>query len=44
MKLEQVTKLEKRNKETSKKSDDDVISENCEVIAIFSIYGQLGAI
>ena len=40
MKLEQVTKLEKRNKATSKKSDDDVISENCEVIAIFSIYGQ----
>ena len=28
----------------SKKIDDDVMSENCDVIAIFSIYGQFGAI
>ena len=44
MKLGPVTKLDKRNKTTSKKFDDDVISENCDVIAIFSIYGQFGAI
>ena len=44
MKLGQVTKLYKRNNETSKKSDDDVMSENCDVIAIFPIYGQFGAI
>ena len=30
------TELEKRNKTTSKKSDDGVISENCDVIAIFT--------
>ena len=44
MKFRSVTKLDKRNKTTSKKFDDDVISENCDVIAIFSIYGQFGAI
>ena len=44
MKLGQVTKLYKRNNETSKKSDDDVMSENCDVIAIFPIYGQFRAI
>ena len=33
-----VTKLDKRNKTTSKKFDDDVMSENCEVVAIFPIY------
>ena len=44
MKCEQVTKLDKRNKTTSKKFDDDVMSENCDVIAIFPIYGQFGAI
>ena len=38
MKLGPVTKLDKRNKTTSKKFDDDVISENCDVIAIFPIY------
>ena len=27
-----------------KKIDDDVMSENCHIIAIFSIYGQFGAI
>ena len=25
-----------------KKIDDDAISENCDIIAIFSIYGQFG--
>ena len=44
MKLEPVTKLDKRNKKTRKKFDDDVISENCDVIAISSIYGEFGAI
>ena len=43
-KLGPVTKLVKRNKATSKKFDDDVMSENCDVISIVSIYGQFGAI
>ena len=44
MKFGPVTKLDKKNKTTSKKFDDDVISESCYVIAIFLIYGQFGAI
>ena len=44
MKLGPVTKIDKRNKTTSKKFDDDVMSENCDVIVIFPIYGQFGAI
>ena len=44
MKLGPVTKVDKRNKTTTKKIDDGVISENCDVIAIFTIYGQFGAI
>ena len=44
MKTGPVTKLDKRYKTTSKKFDDEVISENCGVIAIFPIYGQFGAI
>ena len=43
MKLEPVTKLDKR-KQGQKKFDYDVISENCDVIIIFLIYGQSGAI
>ena len=43
MKLGLETKLNKRNKTTSKKFDD-VISGSCDVIAIFPIYGQFGAI
>ena len=39
-----VTKLEKRNKTTSKKIDDYVMSANFDVIVIFSIYGQFEAI
>ena len=39
MKLGQVTKLVKKNKTTPKYFDDDVISENCDAIAIFPIYG-----
>ena len=44
MKLEPVTKLDKRNKTTSKKFDDDIKSAKCDVIIIFLIYGQFGAI
>ena len=43
MKLGTVTTIDKKNKATSKKIDDDVILENCDVIAIFAIYGQFGA-
>ena len=44
MKLGHVTKLDKRNKTTSNKFDDDVMSVNLDVIVIFWIYGQFGAI
>ena len=44
MKLRPVTKLYKRNKTTSKKFDDDVMSANCDVVVIFPIYGQFGVI
>ena len=44
MKLELVIKLEKRNKITPKKIVDDVMSNNCNVIVIFLIYGQFGAL
>ena len=44
MKLEPINKLDKRNNTTSNKFDDDVMSENYDVIVIFYIYGQFGAI
>ena len=44
MKLGPVNKLNKRNKTTSKKFDDDVLSKNCNVIAIFPSHRQFGAI
>ena len=44
MKVGQVTKLDKRNKITSKKFDDDVMSENCDIIVIFRSFGQFGAV
>ena len=44
MKFGPVTKPEKKNKPTSKNFDDDVMSANCDVIVIFPIYGQFGAI
>ena len=44
MKLGPVTKLNKRNKTTSRKFYDDVISVKCDVIVIFPVYGQFGAI
>ena len=44
MKLRPVTKLDKKNKITSKKFDVDVMSGNCDVIVIFWIFGQFGAV
>ena len=44
MKLGPVTKLGKENTARSKKIKDDVMSENCEVIRNFLIYGQFAAI
>ena len=44
MKIGPVNKLDKRNKTTSKKFDDDALSKNCDVITIFPIYRQFGAI
>ena len=44
MKLGPVTKLDKRNTRTSKKCDDYVRSANYDVIVVFWIYGQFGAI
>ena len=38
-----VTKLDKRNKITSKKVNDNVMPGNCDVIVIFPIYGKFGA-
>ena len=44
MKFGLVTKLDKRNKTTSKKFDDYIMPKNCHVITIFPIYSQSGAI
>ena len=44
IKLRPVTKLEKRNKIIPKNFDDDVMSEDCDIIATFPIYDQFGAI
>ena len=44
MKLLPVTKLDKRNRTTSKKVDVNVMSESCDVIVIFWISGQFGAV
>ena len=41
MKLGQVSKIDKKNKTASKKFKDHVMSENCDVIAIFPIYVNL---
>ena len=38
MKVGPVTKLDKRNKTTLKKFDDDVMSENCDIIVIFFLF------
>ena len=44
MKLGLVTKLDKKNKKTSKKFDVNLMSENYDVIVIFRSFGQFGAI
>ena len=44
MKLGPVTKIGKRNKITSKKFDDDFMSEICDAIVIIRIFGQFGAV
>ena len=44
MKLGPVTKFVNRNRRTSKKFDHSFMSENCDVIVIFPIYGQFVAI
>ena len=44
MKLRPVTKIDKKNKTTSKKFDNNPMSENCEVIFIFPVYDQFRAI
>ena len=44
MKFGPVTKLEGKNKTTSKKFDDKVIYKNCNAIAIFQIYAQFRAL
>ena len=44
MKLGPVSKLDKKNKTLSKNFDDNVISDNHDVIFISLIYGQFGAI
>ena len=43
MKLGPVTKLDKKNKTTSKKFDHDVMSADFDVIVMFTIYGQFRA-
>ena len=43
MKLGSITKIDKRNKKTSKKCDVDV-SENSDIIVISRIFGQFGAV
>ena len=44
MKLGPITKLEKINKTTLIKIEDDVMPSNCDVIVIFQIYGQFRTI
>ena len=44
MKLGPLPKLDKRNKKTSEKFDDDAMSASCDVIVIFPIYSQFEAI
>ena len=44
MKHGPVTKLDKKNKTTSKTFDDHVMSENFDVMVILLIFGQFGAV
>ena len=44
MKLGPVTEIGKGNKATYKRFSYDAMSANCDVLVIFLIYGQFGAI
>ena len=44
MKLRPVTKLDKKNKKTSKKIDNVVMSASHDAIIVFPIFGQFGVI
>ena len=44
MKLGPASKHDKRSTATSKKTDDDVMSANCDVVVFFPIYGEFSAI
>ena len=44
MKLGSVTKLQKKNKTTSTKFDNDAMPENCDVFVIYRIYDKFRAI
>ena len=44
MKLGPVAKLDKKNKTKPKNFGVDVMLENCDVIVIFQIFGQFGAV
>ena len=44
MKYGSVTKLDKRNKKTSKTIDVDVMLKTCDVIVIFQIFDQFGIV
>ena len=44
MKLGPVTKFDKRNNRASKMFDDDIMLADCDVIVIFQIFDQFGAI
>ena len=44
MKFGAVTNFDKRKKTTSKKFDVDVLSKNYDVVVIFRIFGQFGAV
>ena len=44
MKLEPVTKHDNRNKTRPKKFDVDIMLENCDVIVIFWVFAQFGAV
>ena len=44
MKLGPLNKIDKRNKITSKKIDDEVMPANCDITVIFSIYGEFRGI
>ena len=44
MKLGPVTERDEKEKSNVKKTNDDVMSANCNVIIIFQIYGQFRAI